>query len=147
MKLVKSLHSSMLRFISDFAVEHDLAIVNMDAHADESTLPSKDFIAMSGLSWDVDDELLSVNIMFGISTLEDSNLFRLIDLFGDLFEKVLPTSRINAYSADTGEKVGDFVVRNGTRALPVGGSTARPLQYVMVGLLSTITLSSLNDED
>ena len=147
MKLVKSLHTSMLRFISEFANEYGLETVNMDAHGDESTLPQKDFIAVSGLSWDVDDGFLNVNVMFGISTLEDTNLFRLVELVGELFEKVLPTMRINAYDADTGEKVGNFVVRNGTRALPVGGSTVRPLQYVMVGLLSTTTFSPAHEEE
>lgn len=147
MKLVKSMHASMLRFISEFAAEHNLEIVNMDAHGDESTLPSKDFVCMSAMSWDVDEGFLSMNIMFGISTLEDTNLFRLVELVGELYECVLPSMRINAYDADTGEKVGNFVVRNGTRALPVGGSTARPLQYIMVGMLSTITLSPVQDDD
>jgi hypothetical protein len=139
--LVRNLHASLLKFCNDFAEENNIASVYFDAHADESTLPPGDLIGMSGLSWEVDEHFLSVNVMIGISTNEDTNLFRLLGLVGSLFELVLPEKKISAYDADSGEVIGVFVVRNGTRALPVGGSSARPLQYIMVGLESTVTFT------
>lgn len=138
-KIVRTLHASIMRFCTDFGELHNLAFVNFDAHADESTMPSQDVIGMMGLSWDVDDEFLEVNVMLGVGTLDDSNLFRLVDKIGELFELVLPSKRISAYDADSGEEIGHFVVRNGTRALPVAGSQSRPVQHIMVGLTSTLT--------
>lgn len=139
--LVRNLHASMLRFCSDFAAANGLTAVNFDAHADESNLPIGDLVGISGLSWEVDDSMLSVQVMFGVSTKDDTNMFRLIEHFDKLFELVLPTKRISAYDADSGEEIGKFVSLNGTRALPVGGSTARPLQFVMVALESTVTFT------
>jgi hypothetical protein len=139
--LVRNLHASVLRFCSDFAETHGLTSVNFDAHADDSSLPPGDVVGMSGLSWDVDDEILSVNVLFGITTQEDTNLFKLIEKMDLLFDLLLPTKLIPAYDADTGERIGEFVVRNGTKALPVQGTEARPLQFVMVGLVSTVTFN------
>lgn len=139
--LVKNLHASILRFCKDFGDENNLVTVNFDAHADDATIPEGDLIGMAGLTWDVNDHFLYVNVMIGISTVEDTNLFRMISLLDSLFEKLLPTRTISAYDADSGEVIGDFVVRNGTKALPVGGTETRPLQYIMVGLQSTVTFS------
>jgi hypothetical protein len=138
--LVRNVHASVLRFCSNFAEENNLTVVNFDAHADDdTTLPPGDLIGMAGLSWHVDDEFLYVEVMFGISTMEDTNLFRLINLLDPLYESLLPTKNIGVYDADSGEKKGEFVVLNGTRAMPVGGSSARPLQFIMVSLASTVT--------
>lgn len=140
--LVRNIHASILRFCSDFAEANNLTVVNFDAHADDDTaLPPGDLIGMAGLSWNVDDHFVEVNVMIGISTEEDTNLFRMINLLDPLFESLLPTKRINAYNADTGDKAGNFVVENGTRAMPVGGSAARPLQFIMIGLKSTMTFN------
>ncbi len=139
MALVRNVHASMLRFCADFAEANSLAVVNFDAHADESTIPAENIIGMSGLSMDIDEHFLSVNIMFGISTKDDTNMFELIRLLDPLFESLLPTKKIRAYDADSGAPIGWFVVQNGTRVLPVGGSVARPLQHIMVALLSTVT--------
>lgn len=136
--LVKDLHASVLRFCADFATEHGLGFVNFDAAADESQLPDQNCIGMSGLAWEVDEELLDVNVMIGICTKDDSNLFKMIELIAPLYERLLPTKKIRVYDADSGEAKGWFVVQNGTRALPVGGSTVRPIQHIMVGLSSTV---------
>ncbi len=141
MAIVRNIHASMLRFCADFAEANNLTVVNFDAHADESTIPATNIVGMSGLSFDVDDHFISVNVMFGISTKDDTNMFELIRLLDTLFESVLPTKKVRAYDADTGEAIGWFIVQNGTRALPVGGSVARPLQHIMVGLVSTITFN------
>lgn len=141
MALVKNLHASMLRFCADFASVRGLAPVNFDAHADETTIPDGALVGMSGLSWDVDDHFLSVNVMFGVSTKDDTNMMYLITILDELYELLLPTKRIRAYDADTGQEIGWFVINNGTRALPVGGSAVRPLQHIMVSLLSTVTFN------
>lgn len=137
--LVRDLHASILRFCSDFAAEHNMEVVNFDSHADESTMPKADAIGMMGLSWEVDEDFLDVSVLIGISTLDDTNLFRLIEKISYLYELLLPAKKISVYDADSGEEIGLFVVKNGTRALPVGGSTSRPVQHIMVGLASTIT--------
>lgn len=137
--LVRNLHASILRFCSDFCAEHNMTVVNFDAHADESTMPKGDAMGFMGLSWEVDDHFLDVNVMFGVSTVDDTNLFRMVEKIAHLFEKLMPEETISVYDADSGEVVGNLVLKNGTRALPVGGSTSRPVQHIMVGLASTVT--------
>lgn len=140
--ILRNIHSSLLRFCSDFAINYQgMEVVNIDAHADESTVPDADFVGISGMSIDVDEHAVGVKVMFGISTLDDTNLFRMIDRMDVLFDKLLPTRTLIVYDADTGVKVGDLIVTNGTRMMPVGGSEARPLQYIMVSLLSNNMVS------
>lgn len=135
--LVRDLYSSILRFCADFAEEHSIQVVNFDAYADDEGLPQDDVIGMSSLSWEVNDQLVQASVMIGICTKDDTNLFTLMDLIAHLYEKLLPTMKIRILNADSGEEGGWLIVENGTKAMPIGGSMARPMQYIMVGLAST----------
>lgn len=139
--ILRDIHASMLRFCSDFAALYPgMEVVNFDAHADETTVPKTDIIGISSLSIRTDEHLVEVKGMLGLSTLDDTNLFRLMELMDVLYDRLLPTRRIQLYDAATGVANGVLILDNGTTVLPVGGSDARPLQYVMVSMSSTRTL-------
>ena len=109
-----NIQSSLLRFCADFAEEHDLVAINLDAHTDEVHWPDQDFIGLSEFRVDI-METYSGACMFGISTKEDTNLFRMGALVKQLSALVLPNKCITAYDADTGEEIGLIFILQGTR--------------------------------
>lgn len=142
--MIKNIHASLLRFCSDYAASHlNLEVVNFDSHGDETTLPDSDVIGPSTMTISVDEEICGISVLIGVSTKEDTNLFRMMEHINELFTALLPTQRIRVYNADTGEAIGWMVVTNGTRTLAPGGTSARPLQFIMVNLLSTLTFEIL----
>ena len=141
--LLLDIDASLLRFCADFADRHaNMGVINFDANADESTLPQQDVVGISGVTVLADEGMCEVTVLFGISTREDTNLFRLNTYMAELFEDVLPTRRIKIYDANSGVQIGWMAVTNGTRALAVGGSSTRPLKYVMVNLLSSLAFDA-----
>lgn len=140
--IIKDIHASLLRFCADFAEKFPgTVVVFFDAHADESTLPEADVVGLTGVTVSVENHLTEVKCMIGISTLDDTNLFRLTDLTAELFESLLPTKRIPVYDASTGIEKGWMILQDGTTLLPVTGSAARPMQYALVHLSSSQTFT------
>lgn len=140
--ILSDIHASLLRFCADFAEANtNMAVINFDAHADETTIPNADVVGMSGMSLTVDEHVVGVKCLFGLSTLDDTNLFRMVSLMDALLGKLLPTKTIQIYNATTGALNGLLVVENGTTMLAVGGSVARPLQYIMVSMSATRTVT------
>lgn len=138
--IIKDVHASLLRFCADFATKFPgTGVVFFDAHADESELPSSDIVGLTGVTVSVENQLAEVKCMFGISTLDDTNLFRLTDMVAELFESLLPTKKIPVFDASTGIEKGWMIAQDGTTLLPVTGSAARPMQYVLVHLSSSQT--------
>lgn len=135
--LYRDIHASMLKFCTGFKVEMaalalDLDVIYFDAHGDETTLPQKDLVGLSGLSMETNGGLIEVQAMIGIATLSDTNLFRLVKLIDQLFAKLMPDKLIKLYDADTGANKGVLKIMNGTRVMPVAGTDTRPVQYVFI---------------
>lgn len=141
--ILNNINSSLLRFCSEFTEtsrSKTLVAINFDAHGDDSTLPESDLIGIESVSVSVEHKFLNVKLMFGISTLDDTNLFRLSELTAEFFELVMPEKNIPLLDADTGEEIGWLKVQDGTTLLPVSGSMARPMKYFLVHLLSSVTV-------
>ena len=140
--ILRDIHASLLRFCADFSERYPgMAVENFDAHADESTIPKSDIVGLSGLSIALDDSFVSTKLMIGISTLDDMNLFRLMDRMDVLLDRLKPTQRLPVYDADTGIEKGWMIVENGTTLMPVGGSKARPLQYILISLATNLSFN------
>lgn len=144
--LYRDIQASMLRFIADFAEAHGteanpLTPVNMDAHADESTVPEGDLVCLAALAANVNDKVVGGTLLVGISTQDDTNLMRLSMLIDQLFDSVLPEKRISIYDADSGEVKGWTIVQNGTHVLAVMGED-RPLQYIGLSFLSGLDFNA-----
>lgn len=109
--------------------------VYLDAHADDSTIPEVDIVTLGGISLIEDTGLVTVSALFGVSTLSDTNLHRMGLMFSNLFQKMLTGKTFPIWRSDALQK-GRFTVREGSRALPVGGAGARPLQQVAVTMVT-----------
>lgn len=109
-----NIQSSLLRFCADFAAEHGIGVVNLDAHTDEAQWPDADFIGLSEFRVDI-EETYSGACMFGVSTKGDTNLYRMGNLVEELSGLVLPNKNIPVFNAKTGDQIGLIFILKGTR--------------------------------
>lgn len=135
------LHVSLLRFCQTFAESQEIPLEsrNFDASWEEDELPPSDVIGTLGLSFEFNDHLIDGMVQIGVTTIRDRNLFRLTSTVSKLLELLRPTNKITIYSAKSGAKLGLLVVKNGTRLMPAAGSKTRPVQFIGVNFLTTIT--------
>jgi hypothetical protein len=137
--IYKDLHASIMKFCSNFAVNSGATFVNFDNSWDEAELPEGDVCGYLGLSFELDDQFVSGTVQIGFSTKNDKNLFRLSNHIAELVELLRPTNKIRVYNADTGGDAGGMVIQNGTKVMPVSGSKSRPVQFIAVAFLTTVT--------
>lgn len=141
--LYKNFYASLLKFCQDFndamtAKGYKLAVVNFDAHADIDTLPSDDCVGIMNFALTVDDHFTTIRCLVGVVTNDDTNLFRLHDLSGELLDWLLPTRRIEIVDHEDGSHIGWMIIQNGTRALAVSGEV-RPTRFFIISLMSDQT--------
>lgn len=137
MNMFKNIEASLLRFCSQFAGQEGISVLNMDAFTDEAQWPAEDFIGFGEFNLVV-DEFYNGECAFMVSTINDTNLFRMRDRTGQLLELLLPNSAIEVVDADTGEFIGSLLVKNGvTVGAPVRTKT-QPIRPIMLGFTSNI---------
>lgn len=134
-------HSSLLRFCKVFADDRntfgcEIEVVNFDAYASIEDLPRKDLIGVSNYQLTVEDEAHEIEAMIGISTIEDTNNFRLADFADKLLQKLMPETIIPVVEADTGIQTGIMTVTGGTKVMAVTGSSLRPGIFIHIRALS-----------
>ena len=137
--------ASLIRFCGDFAQEakglgYDLEVMNLDAAGAPAEWPKKDVIGVAEYLLTLDDGNIVVTNMFVVSTVEDTNNFRLNDMLNRLLNKLIPGMRIKLLNASTGATRGFLAVTNGTRVTPPEKSGTRAIQPIMVSLISDQTL-------
>ena len=129
--------NTMITAIKTASLSSDMEFVNLDAHADLTSLSGKDVLGMKGFALNFSEQVIDVTVLFGVSTLHDTNLLRLNKSIAMLVNELFPTSQIAVKDADTGAVLGWMVVQDGTAVLPVASTTSRPIQYVMVTMATS----------
>lgn len=132
--IYRNIHTSLLRFCADFAGEHNLTPVNLDAFINEDDWPQTDFIGVSNISVDV-EETPTVYCIFALSTHQDANLMRMATLMNHLANRLLPNSCLPVYDAETGIIVSSLYVAKGVRIDPPVAGKVQPIQPIIVRLL------------
>ncbi len=141
---MSNIHASLMRFCNDFCEDRrGLSFVNFDAHANIDTIPDGDLVGYAGLSVSFRAQTIDLKVMIGLSTEGDTNLFRLNQYIGEMVQMILPTKKIRVLDSESGQDIGWMIVQDNTTVLPVGGSDARPLQYVMLELLTSLNFQAL----
>jgi hypothetical protein len=138
-------HASILRFCRDFADEmrgqgYDIEVIDMDTAGEPGVWPKKDVIGPAEFNFTLNDGLIEVECAIGVSTLEDTNLFRMRDQLNRVLNKLIPGMRIKLLNASTGQTRGLLVVRNGTQVAAPFQSNTRAVQGIMVSFISDQTL-------
>jgi hypothetical protein len=135
---MKNIYASLTSFTQDFIAgrPHPATFVDFDNHAEEVTLPDGDLIGLRGLSVDTSGTTMTIMVMFCVSTVDDTNLFRHRDIVDALFTKLLPTKSLSFLDADNGVALGYLKVADGTQVLPIAKATTRSIQQIAVSLLA-----------
>lgn len=143
--LLVDLHASLLRACTQLAsriealTQKPTGAIYFDAYADEDTLPSGDQVGLSGLTFELaDSHIVEGSFMFVYSTQTDANLFRLMQGVNLILSLSIPGMAWDVVDSVTGSRKGSFWVVDGTRAMPVAGKVARPLQAVAVNFTTTV---------
>lgn len=136
------IHSSLLRFASDFREEmeflgYSMSTVNMDAFVDEDDWPDNDFVGPGQISIDI-DKWWEGELMFFLSTVGDKNLMRLAEMMQALSAKLSPTRNFVIYDAQTGAAIGSAVIREGVRIMPPAPTKTRAVQPIAVSFLTDL---------
>lgn len=137
--------ASLIRFCQDFAAGMqgsgiNLKVMNLDAINDPQEWPDQDVIGVAEFDFALDDGTIEVDMMVAVSTVEDTNNFRLNEIMNQLVNLVIPGRRINLYDGSNGRLRGFMAVQNGTRVAPPMKVKTRAIQGIMVSLLSDQTL-------
>ena len=132
-----NLYASLVRFTNDFiaALPTTATFVDFDQHADIDTLPAGDIVGIRSMMVDTTDKVLSINVMFGVSTEDDKNLFRHRDTIDRLFTALQPTKRVEYVDAVSAEALGYLIIQGGTTVIPISRALIRPFQQISVSLL------------
>lgn len=138
-----SLFSFCNTLISSYkpSISDTLSIEKLDAFADPSKLPEHDIVGPMHFQMSVYEGLLEVETMIVFSTVNDRNLFRLDEMIGKTFERLLPGSTIPLVRASDGTKIGQFTLKNGTSVLPVDNSANRPVKAIAIQLALDLAMT------
>lgn len=146
-QLYSTFKKSLIRFANQFGQDvsahglvNGLEYVELDAHAQLNELPNKNLIGVSGYTLDIDEQFVSVACGFGVSILDDPQLFQLGQVMDALLDRLLPTRTIPVYHPTTGNKLGQLIVTNGTSVLPVARTDTRTIQFITADFESDLTV-------
>lgn len=148
-KLYLDFKSSLTRFINQMIMEMEgyelsnkIEFIDLDAHADLGEMPEKDCVTLSGVAATFDEKFISGQFNIGVATWDDKEKVRHDKIISYLTGKVIPMETIPLVSSDDGALIGTLVVNEDTDVSPFAKSNVRSIQYVLVTVLSTETVSS-----
>lgn len=135
---------SLVKFCRDSAAEiaTDLGVtapvfVDLDAHANMSTMPSSDFIGIVGFSMHVSGNMLTVFAGIVVSAFNDVDLVRHTEMADIMLNKLQPTKQVPVYLAgDTIKASGFMVITDGVILEPISKTDTRSLQVINVQFLN-----------
>lgn len=133
----RALRSSLIKFIKTFAdnTPGSTTFLDLDSFRQHQDFPDGDLAALNGFTWVVDGKIIQVLCSFGISTLNDPNLFRHAELIDSLATSLMPEETLSLIHPDTGDTLGWMVVQNGTTIQPIEKTDTRAFQFIQVSLL------------
>ena len=139
--IIKLTNGMILDFKADYPLV-DIRLIDWEAHANLNELPDADLIGPTALAISEEaPELFRVSFAMGVSTYQtDTNLFRMRDYLGRIFERLRYNRKIDVYDANTAVKKGQLYITDGTTLTPMTRAEVRPFQYVQVDCLSEPTV-------
>ena len=115
--------------------------IDWDQHAEIHELDSVDYIGPGAvtLTDDGGDSMLEATVMIGVSSYDDTNLFRQRRYMSRIFDKLRykadHSNRFALYNADSTTIIGWMIPATPTTASPMERSETRPFQFVQARLL------------
>ena len=118
------------------SVSPALTVFKWDAAADHTDLPETDLIGPFKYIASNEGGLLVVTAQIVVSTLADTNLFRMDEIVNAAFKAFSPGRRLPLIDASNGAPVGLLTCSDETTALPIERGGSRPVKSVAVELRS-----------
>lgn len=113
--------------------------LNMDAMAQIAEWPNNDLLGTAQFSMRLDEHLIDITCLFGVSPYEDEQLLRHVTMLDLLVDRLKPTMTHPVYHAASGEKLGWMRVANGTTVHGIERTESRPLQFIGVSFVTSLT--------
>mgnify|MGYP000713292474 CR=1 FL=1 len=142
MATYKNVHTSLLRYCSDKAVNFNmlkgtnLEALNLDAISDESQLPSVNVIGIEKMTYQSEGDsqgLDNFTVSITIGTVQDENNMLLVDLIDSLFEELRSSKTVGIFDATSGLLIAKAVVYGQTFITPVMmGENDRVFQSIVI---------------
>lgn len=148
-KLYLDVKSSITRFANVMIEEilkegfsNQINFVDLDAHADLGEMPETDCITISGVSATFDEKFINATFNIGVTTFDDKEKVRHDKMISYILGHSLPMEVIPLVSSDDGKQIGSFIINEDTEVTPFIKSNVRSLQYVLLTVLSNLTISN-----
>jgi hypothetical protein len=125
---------TLVKWIIDFKddVCPTAEYLNWDAHSQIAELPKDGILigpAGCGLA-DEDDGMIEAVFSFGVSTINDPNLFELTKIISKLRGRLRPATKIPVYDHDTAVIQSWMVVKTPIAITPVTKAEVRSIQFI-----------------
>lgn len=140
------LWKSSVRLVTDTIAEVQTAgispsadFINFDAHAEIAEWSNQDLLGISMFSMRLNDALIHLDFAVGVSTYDDPQLLRHIQIMDRLVEKLKPSQTHPVYHADTGARLGWMRTFNGTEVLRMERTESRPIQFILTSFGTGLT--------
>lgn len=134
----ENLYSSIIKVTQDIitsikaeGVSNTLQFINWDATVDEKTIPQTDLIGIRHFNVWPENGILQMGVGFGVSTYEDANLFRHVQIIARVFDAMKPGKTYQLVEALTGNEVSFMHVKAGTRVPAILQTDVRQIQFVI----------------
>lgn len=122
--------NSKIAEIKAAGLSTDLAYVDWDTHANMLELPNRDLVGPGGCSLTETEEAWNFDLIIGVATHADKNLFKHRQIIDAVFRDMTLTKTIPFYDWRSGVVKGSLVFQEGTSALPMGRSENHAIQYI-----------------
>lgn len=113
----------------------DIKQIKFDTYGNPSLLPETDLIGPFMTQITDEGKLVYVETMILVSTIQDTNLFRMDEMVDDLYESLRPEKYIPLLNSETGAEIGQFFVSGGTSIMPVEQTAGRPMKAIALSLM------------
>lgn len=116
----------------------DIQYLEIDARKelDDGSLPPTDVMGITQFALAQQDQSLwMVHFMVGISTVNDTNLFRLRDLANLVFNRMQGGNTMDLYDSASGTKATWIYILPETASLPTHRVETRPFRFIQVQAL------------
>lgn len=121
----------------------ELEYVEIDARAElvDAELPAGDIIGVTQFSITDDDGIFPIHFVLAVSTVGDTNLFRLRAISNFLFNRLQTGAELTYFDVEASETAGEAVAKSwikvvpGTTLLPTSRVEVRPFRHIQVQAL------------
>ena len=145
MTMYENVRSSFFKFLGEeiasmksAGIETDAQVFDFDAHVDMKEFPETDLVGPSNYSFTWDDNLIEVQVAFGVSTINDEGMFRHHRMVGHLTQRLKPGRTMTVVNAQTGQPADILVSGSPLTASPMAKTDIRGLQFIRSNSLRSL---------